>query len=228
MKLVDGSLDQQTCELRFGSWTYNQRQLNFTYYDEKERRVTIKDYVVSGSWDLMDGPMSIHHSNNETNESFGNSYRHDRVEFVCKLLIRRKTLFYTVNLIIPTVNKGQETKSNFSIILGFNFISVDLRFLFTDRRRRKNDFVNLYSFGSSRFSTIDFKNITTDVDSYSTDRQISPVYIHDEYSNNILYGGHYQLQLSNATNQQNALLDASIIHRYFTSNPLDGETEQSQ
>jgi hypothetical protein len=28
----------------------------------------------------------------------------DRVEFICKLEIKRKTLFYTVNLIIPTVN----------------------------------------------------------------------------------------------------------------------------
>ena len=97
-------LDQQVCELRFGSWTYNQRQLNFSYYDETERRVTIKDYVVSGSWDLMDGPMSIQQSTNDTNTTVEKTYRRDRVEFVCKLVIRRKTLFYTVNLIIPTVN----------------------------------------------------------------------------------------------------------------------------
>jgi hypothetical protein len=98
-------LDEQKCELRFGSWTYNQHQLNFTYYDEIERNVTIKDYVVSGSWDLMGGPMSIQHPTNESNVLYERSYRHDRVEFVCKLIIRRKTLFYTVNLIIPTVNE---------------------------------------------------------------------------------------------------------------------------
>lgn len=111
--------DQQTCELRFGSWTYNQNQLNFTYYDENERRVTVKDYVVSGSWDLMDGPMSIQQAQNESFDSMKNSYRRDRVEFVCKLVIRRKTLFYTVNLIIPTVGEiFDETKfdaNNFSI-----------------------------------------------------------------------------------------------------------------
>ncbi|CAF3628111.1 unnamed protein product [Rotaria socialis] len=95
--------DQQVCELRFGSWTYNQHQVNFTYYDEIERNVTIKDYVVSGSWDLMDGPMTIQHPSDEANQLFEKSYRHDRVEFVCKLIIRRKTLFYTVNLIIPTM-----------------------------------------------------------------------------------------------------------------------------
>lgn len=78
--------------------------MNFTYYDEFERNVTIKDYVVSGSWDLMDGPMSIQNPSDEANALFEKSYRHDRVEFVCKLVIRRKTLFYTVNLIIPTVN----------------------------------------------------------------------------------------------------------------------------
>jgi len=108
--------DQQTCELRFGSWTYDQRQMNFSYYDELERRVTIKDYVVSGSWDLLDGPMSIQQSEkdpieNETSNTIVSitsariekTDSRDRVEFVCTLQIRRKTLFYTVNLIIPTV-----------------------------------------------------------------------------------------------------------------------------
>ncbi|CAF1163148.1 unnamed protein product [Adineta steineri] len=111
--------DEQTCELRFGSWTYDQQQMNFSYYDEKERNITIKDYVVSGSWDLLDGPMSIQQSSytpSVTNETDGSSTvasitsarlekadGRDRVEFVCKLLIKRKTLFYTVNLIIPTV-----------------------------------------------------------------------------------------------------------------------------
>jgi hypothetical protein len=99
-------LDQQVCKLHFGSWTYNQRQLNFSYYDENERNVTIKDYVVSGSWDLMEGPMFIQQSSNDTDSVAEKTYRRDRVEFVCKLVIRRKTLFYTVNLIIPTVTKS--------------------------------------------------------------------------------------------------------------------------
>jgi hypothetical protein len=80
--------------------------LNFSYYDENERNVTIKDYVVSGSWDLMEGPMFIQQSSNDTDSVAEKTYRRDRVEFVCKLVIRRKTLFYTVNLIIPTVTKS--------------------------------------------------------------------------------------------------------------------------
>ena len=125
-------LDQQTCELRFGSWTYNQHQLNFTYYDEKERNVTIKDYVVSGSWDLMDGPMSIQHPTNESNILYEKSYRHDRVEFVCKLVIRRKTLFYTVNLIIPTVNNFKILFKKIFFFKGAYFIFINICFLFTN------------------------------------------------------------------------------------------------
>ena len=39
-----------------------------------------------------------------TNPQFKKVDGRDRVEFVCTLKIKRKTLFYTVNLIIPTVN----------------------------------------------------------------------------------------------------------------------------
>ncbi|UJR26492.1 hypothetical protein I4U23_007819 [Adineta vaga] len=111
--------DKQTCELRFGSWTYDQQQMNFTYYTETEKNITIKDYVVSGSWDLLEGPMFIQQSsslpiaNNESDPSSSSiavtdarlkkADGRDRVEFVCRLVIKRKTLFYTVNLIIPTV-----------------------------------------------------------------------------------------------------------------------------
>lgn len=115
-------LDKQKCELRFGSWTYDQQQMNFTYYDATERRVTIKDYAMSGSWDLLDGPMSINqssyipslnHSNDTSqsgtsaisNKEFEKVDTNSRVEFICTLIIKRKTLFYTVNLIIPTVNR---------------------------------------------------------------------------------------------------------------------------
>ncbi|CAF4521140.1 unnamed protein product, partial [Didymodactylos carnosus] len=102
--------------------------MNFTYYEEDQRKVTVKDYVVSGSWDLIDGPMSIQDEansrlssssltsstqralslSNSSTESSVTEVRldqadaRDRVEFVCKLVIRRKTLFYTINLIVPT------------------------------------------------------------------------------------------------------------------------------
>jgi nicotinic acetylcholine receptor len=138
-------LDKQECELRFGSWTYDQQQMNFTYYDAIERNVTIKDYAMSGSWDLLDGPMSIQQSSftnftNNTNNSTSTDTRpekvdgRNRVEFVCKLVIKRKTLFYTVNLIIPTVNDLFEylnLKINFFQVL-ISFLSVFVFYLPTD------------------------------------------------------------------------------------------------
>jgi hypothetical protein len=89
--------------------------MNFSYYDDNERRVTIKDYVVSGSWDLLDGPMSINTSDamaSKSNAPFDKADGRDRVEFICKLVIKRKTLFYTVNLIIPTVKNFFNKKLN--------------------------------------------------------------------------------------------------------------------
>ena len=141
--------DKQTCDLRFGSWTYDQQQMNFTYYDPNERRITIKDYVVSGSWDLLDDPMSINVSTpiqmpdeNQTSNpdaSIANARLNkvdgqNRVEFICTLVIKRKTLFYTVNLIITTVEienfYGKKTKTSF--FLGAYFFSLCIRFLLTN------------------------------------------------------------------------------------------------
>ena len=205
-------LDQQTCELRFGSWTYDQRQMNFSYYDETERRVTIKDYVVSGSWDLMDGPMSIQQSSltpsvntdNETSNSIASitSARiekadgRDRVEFVCTLFIRRKTLFYTVNLIIPTVgNERNLFEANWllSLVLslGADLVFIHLRLLSADGCRWKDDLVYFDLARSRCVSLTDIENSPTDIDCYPTDCQISPIYIYYEYYYHILYGGDY-------------------------------------
>ncbi|CAF3809337.1 unnamed protein product [Rotaria sp. Silwood1] len=138
------------CKLRFGSWTDDQRQFNFTYYEEKIRHVTIKDYVVSGSWDLLDGPMTIQQSSyapptndgNDTSNSMGTIANarfektdgRDRVEFVCTLIIKRKTLFYTVNLIIPTVNYLFKIIwiSFFFVWVLISFLSVFVFYLPTD------------------------------------------------------------------------------------------------
>ena len=214
------------CELRFGSWTYNQRQLNFSYYDETERRVTIKDYVVSGSWDLMDGPMSIQQSSNETNSTVEKTYRRDRVEFVCKLVIRRKTLFYTVNLIIPTVDEHRADLRPRSLCLGPDLLPVDLRFLSPDRGGGKDDSVHFDLTRPGGVSLADLENPSSDLDSDSSDRQVSPLHLHHEHHHHLLHRGDHQLQLSHAANEQNALLDATIVHRHLTENSLHGTSAQ--
>uniref|UniRef100_A0A915IB32 Nicotinic acetylcholine receptor beta 1 subunit n=1 Tax=Romanomermis culicivorax TaxID=13658 RepID=A0A915IB32_ROMCU len=75
------------CTMTFGSWTYNQNEVQLNYLDGKDQ-VELNDYSHSGIWDIMDVPGQL---------SKGNS------EIKFHIHIRRKTLFYTVILIIPTV-----------------------------------------------------------------------------------------------------------------------------
>uniref|UniRef100_A0A914GS68 Uncharacterized protein n=1 Tax=Globodera rostochiensis TaxID=31243 RepID=A0A914GS68_GLORO len=79
--------DEQTCVLLFGSWTYSSDEVQLRWYNNR-RFVELEDYSPSGIWDLMDVPgrMSA-----------------DRSRIAFYIVIRRKTLFYTVILIIPTV-----------------------------------------------------------------------------------------------------------------------------
>ncbi|PAV63869.1 hypothetical protein WR25_03259 isoform S [Diploscapter pachys] len=78
--------DEQICSLTFGSWTYNREELklDFLYSD----MVDFSDYASSSIWDLIDGPAIL-------------TEDRSRVEF--QIRIRRKTLFYTVVLLLPTI-----------------------------------------------------------------------------------------------------------------------------
>ncbi|KAL3090093.1 hypothetical protein niasHS_006545 [Heterodera schachtii] len=79
--------DEQTCLLLFGSWTYSSDEVQLRWYNGK-RFVELEDYSPSGIWDLMDVPGRMNA---------------DRSRIAFYIVIRRKTLFYTVILIIPTV-----------------------------------------------------------------------------------------------------------------------------
>merc|ERR1712004_477105 len=65
--------DQQTCIMKFGSWTFTGDQVSLSLFNNKNH-VDLSDYWKSGTWDI-----------------------------IFYITIRRKTLFYTVNLIHPTV-----------------------------------------------------------------------------------------------------------------------------
>lgn len=69
-------------------------EVDLDWYEGQEK-VDLNDYVSSGTWDIIECPGS--------NEMVVGSdgYRHAWITFTVK--IRRKTLFYTVNLIIPCV-----------------------------------------------------------------------------------------------------------------------------
>lgn len=81
--------DEQVCQMRFGSWTFDAQQVVLKL---EKPSVNLQDYLPSGTWDVIEAP------GNETLSKETN-----RVELVYDFKIRRKTLFYTVNLIIPTV-----------------------------------------------------------------------------------------------------------------------------
>uniref|UniRef100_A0A1I8BCI4 Neur_chan_LBD domain-containing protein n=1 Tax=Meloidogyne hapla TaxID=6305 RepID=A0A1I8BCI4_MELHA len=80
--------DEQVCHLIFGSWTYNENEIKMEF--EQAELIDLSEYAksVSSIWDVIDAPASLVN-------------RRSRIEF--QLRIRRKTLFYTVVLIIPTV-----------------------------------------------------------------------------------------------------------------------------
>ncbi|VDD88390.1 unnamed protein product [Enterobius vermicularis] len=78
--------DEQQCHMNFGSWTYNENEIKLDFVEGAY--MDISEYRTSSSWDLIDAPASL-----VKNKSW--------IEY--QIIIRRKTLFYTVMLIIPTV-----------------------------------------------------------------------------------------------------------------------------
>ncbi|XP_013406814.1 acetylcholine receptor subunit beta-like 1 isoform X2 [Lingula anatina] len=87
--------DEQECEMRMGSWTFNGDQVGFLWHMNLSE-VDFNDYMPSGTWDILRGPGQIVDFPPKDGKPM-----ETRVIFTIK--IRRKTLFYTVNLIIPCV-----------------------------------------------------------------------------------------------------------------------------
>ncbi|XP_061388369.1 acetylcholine receptor subunit beta-like 1 [Musca vetustissima] len=87
--------DQQTCIMKFGSWTFNGDQVSLALYNNKNF-VDLSDYWKSGTWDIIEVPAYLN-----VYEGDGNHPTETDITFY--IIIRRKTLFYTVNLILPTV-----------------------------------------------------------------------------------------------------------------------------
>ncbi|CAL1526974.1 unnamed protein product [Lymnaea stagnalis] len=85
--------DQQECEMKFGSWTFEGKTLNYKFQDGNNN-LDLSDYMKNGAWDIIDCPGSIEYIRDSITQEF-------KEIVVFKLVIRRKTLFYTVNLIIP-------------------------------------------------------------------------------------------------------------------------------
>ncbi|XP_014666535.1 PREDICTED: acetylcholine receptor subunit beta-type unc-29-like [Priapulus caudatus] len=77
--------DMQTCEMNFGSWTFNKDQVKLSFYEGKDH-VDLNDYQESVTWDIIELPGCI---DNEHSKSATMTFH---------ISIRRRALFYTINL----------------------------------------------------------------------------------------------------------------------------------
>ncbi|CAO1372958.1 unnamed protein product [Diamesa hyperborea] len=86
--------DDQRCEMKFGSWTYDGFQLDLQLQDETGG--DISSFVTNGEWDLLSVP-------GKRNEIYYNCCPEPYVDVTFAILIRRRTLYYFFNLIVPCV-----------------------------------------------------------------------------------------------------------------------------
>ncbi|XP_069041342.1 neuronal acetylcholine receptor subunit beta-2 isoform X2 [Lepisosteus oculatus] len=82
--------DQQNCTLKFRSWTYDRTEIDLVLRSDV---ASMDDFTPSGEWDIIALP-------GRRNENPADS---TYVDITYDFIIRRKPLFYTINLIIPCV-----------------------------------------------------------------------------------------------------------------------------
>ncbi|KAK0076553.1 hypothetical protein PV325_005198 [Microctonus aethiopoides] len=109
--------DEQTCFMKFGSWTYDGYTVDLRHLaqtedsDEIGMGIDLTDYYISVEWDIIKVPAV-------RNEKFYICCEEPYPDIMFYITLRRKTLFYTVNLIIPCV--------------GISFLSVLVFYLPSD------------------------------------------------------------------------------------------------
>ncbi|KAM9817564.1 neuronal acetylcholine receptor subunit beta-4 [Neosynchiropus ocellatus] len=82
--------DQQNCTLNFRSWTYDHTEIDLLLQKDT---ATMDDFTPSGEWDIIALP------GRRTVNPLDVTY----VDLTYDFIIKRKPLFYTINLIIPCV-----------------------------------------------------------------------------------------------------------------------------
>ena len=97
--------DEQLCTLKIGSWTYDGYAVDIKHkdlptssndLDVVERGIDLGDYYSSTEWDLLAVPAKKY-------EKYYPCCSEPYPDIKFNITIRRKTLFYTVNLILPCV-----------------------------------------------------------------------------------------------------------------------------
>lgn len=86
-------LDQQTCSLKFGSWTYDSRKLRLT--TSGNRKFPTNDYIKNGEW-------AIYKVVTEANElTYDTSGGEKYMDVTMTIDMKRQFLDYMINLVIP-------------------------------------------------------------------------------------------------------------------------------
>ncbi|XP_059080774.1 neuronal acetylcholine receptor subunit alpha-7-like isoform X2 [Tigriopus californicus] len=87
--------DDQDCEMKFGSWTYNGFKLELVMNND-EGQGDVSTYVENGEWHLLGVP-------GQRNEVFYDCCPEPYLDVTFTIKIRRRTLYYFFNLIVPCV-----------------------------------------------------------------------------------------------------------------------------
>ncbi|KAI1719732.1 neurotransmitter-gated ion-channel ligand binding domain-containing protein [Ditylenchus destructor] len=89
--------DEQICHLQYGSWTYTRQHLDL-FIDDTDladgHKMDLQYYVENGEWELIATP-----AQRKTADFGNNSF----VELYFRLQIQRKTIYYGMNWIIPSI-----------------------------------------------------------------------------------------------------------------------------
>ncbi|KAG1669856.1 Neuronal acetylcholine receptor subunit alpha-7 [Nymphon striatum] len=85
--------DDQWCKLKFGSWTYHQGSLDLRLMSDQG---DTESFLKNGEWTLLGFPA-------ERNEKYYNCCPDPYLDATFTIHIRRRTLYYGFNLIIPCV-----------------------------------------------------------------------------------------------------------------------------
>jgi len=85
--------DDQECEMKFGSWTYDGGKLDLKLKSEIGDTST---YILNGEWALLDVPAKRH-------DIFYECCPDPYLDITFYIKIRRRTLYYFFNLIVPCV-----------------------------------------------------------------------------------------------------------------------------
>ena len=92
--------DEQTCVMKFGSWTYDGFQVDLRHQEEEQGTnivnigVDLSEFYMSVEWDILAVPAI-------RNVKYYTCCDEPYLDITFNITMRRKTLFYTVNLIIP-------------------------------------------------------------------------------------------------------------------------------